>query len=72
MTPYPFAEFPQWVDMGPDQDYAAPTGDLVSLLKKRMGKKSPGSMGADLGGVLGEGGSGTPLKMPSSEGVNSL
>lgn len=67
----PFAEFPQWVDMGPDQDYASPTGDLVSLLKKRMGKKSQGGVGGDLGGVFG--GPETGGDAPSgAEGVKSL
>lgn len=67
----PFGELPQWLDMGPDQDFSAPTADLVGLLKKKMNRKSQGGAGSELGGMLGEGGGMSDMKS-SGEGMNSL
>jgi len=67
----PFSDLPQWVDLGPDQDYAAPSVDLVGLLKKRMNRKPQGGAGSDLAGALGS--DGELGQMGSSgEGVKSL
>lgn len=51
----PFAELPQWMDLGPDEDFSAPTADIVGLLKKRMKRKPEGGAGAGLGNTLGPG-----------------
>jgi hypothetical protein len=67
----PFGELPQWMDLGPDQDYSAPTADIVSLLKKRMNRKPQGGVGGDLSSVLGDNGDLGKMK-PSAEGVKSL
>lgn len=67
----PFAELPQWMDLGPDQDFSAPTADIVGLLKKRMKQKPQGGIGSELGGVLGDGAALMNTK-PSAEGVKSL
>lgn len=68
----PFAQLPQWMDIGPDQDFAAPTVDIVSLLKKRMGRKPQGGVGSEIGGALGDDGNAAMMKAPTGEGVKSL
>lgn len=65
----PFGQLPQWIDMGPDQDFAGPTADLAGLLKKKLNRKSQGGAGAELGDMLGDGGD---LAKPSAEGMQSL
>lgn len=68
----PFGELPQWMDIGPDQDFAAPATDLVGLLKKRMGRKPQGGIGSDLGGVMGNEGIADGKASMKPEGMNSL
>lgn len=67
----PFAELPQWIDLGPDEDFSAPTADIVGLLKKRMKQKPQGGAGSAIGGELGDGAALMNMK-PSAEGVKSL
>lgn len=68
-----FSELPQWIDMGPDQDFAGPASDLATMLKKRFGKKTEGGAGGAIAGELNPAGVETPnVPLKIGQGVKSL